>query len=298
MCIIPLNKRTISGYGTKGVLFKHHRKFRRSLTNRTILRPNLFINPSDHMGLDVLINGCWDQFLTDSIRAVSANNRNDVFIDIGANIGLISTQVEDTFGKIIAVEPNPIAFGVLQANALTHISESKLSLRNCGLGNEMTSAQLEIPAMNLGGAFVRGPENRLSEEELRRKEGGKMDITKTFDISIVSAHDFFCSVDSEITDDQSRVVIKVDVEGMEEPIIRALLDSKLWSSREVICFFETWSSELKEEILSQLKKSALIQPKNELQWRHASEISNLETSTELCIWSPKLPDQALVLARI
>lgn len=236
--------------------------------------------------------GRWDQFLTDSIRAVSANNRNDVFIDIGANIGLLSTQEEDTFGKIITAESNPIAFGVLQANALTHIPESKLSLQNCGLGNNMTITQLEIPAINVGGAFVRGPKNRLTEEELRRKEGGKIDT------SIVAAHNFFHSVDSEIMDNQNRVVIKVDVECIEEPIIRALLGSKLWSSREVICFFETWSSELKEEILSQLKKSALIPPKNEMLWRHASEISNLETSTELCIWSPKLPDQALALARI
>lgn len=280
------------------MLFKHHRKLRRSLVKRTIQRPNLFINPSDHMGLDLLIDGSWDQFLTDSIQAVTASDRNDVFIDIGANIGLISIQVKEAFGKIIALEPNPIAFGVLQANTLTHIPESKLSLRNCGLGNEMTIAQLEIPAMNLGGAFVTGPENRLTEEELRRKEGGKIDITKTFDISIESAHNFFHSVDLEIMDDQNRVVIKVDVEGMEEPIIRALLGSKLWSSREVICFFETWSSELKREILSLLRGSVLVQPKNEMQWRHTSEISDLETSTELCIWSPKLPDQAPVLVRI
>lgn len=250
------------------------------------------------MGFDVLIDGSWDQFLTDSIRAVSACDRNDVFIDIGANIGLISAQVADAFGKIIALEPNPIAFGVLQANALTHIPESKLSLRNFGLGHNTAIAQLEIPAKNLGGAFVRGPDNRLTEEQLESKEGGKINITKTLDILIESAHDFFEALNSEITDDQCRIVIKIDVEGMEDSIIRELLGSKLWCSKEVICFFETWSSELKIEILSLLDESALIQPKNKMQWLHASEIRNLETSTELCIWSPRIPNQTRVLARI
>lgn len=280
------------------MLFKHHRKFRRSLAKRTILRPNLFINPSDHMALDALIDGCWDQFLTDSIRAISANNRNDGFINIGANIGLISTQVEDTFGKIIAVEPNPIAFGVLQANALTHIPQSKLSLRNFGLGKNTALAQLEIPSKNLGGAFVRGPDNRLTEEQLERKEGGEISITKTLDISIESAHDFFEDLNSKITNDQCRIVIKIGVASMEDSIIRVLLASKLWCSKEVICFFETWSSESKAEILSLLGESVLIQPKNKMQWLHASEIRNLETSIELCIWSSRIPNQALVQARI
>lgn len=280
------------------MLFKHHRKFRRSLAKRTLHRPNLFINPSDHMGFDVLIDGSWDQFLTDSIRAVGVCNRKDVFIDIGANIGLISTQVGDAFGKIIALEPNPIAFGVLQANALTHIPESKLSLRNFGLGQNKALAQLEIPSKNLGGAFVRGPDNRLTEEQLERKEGGKIDISKTLNISIESAHDFFEAVNSEITDDQCRIVIKIDVEGMEDPIIQALLGSKLWCSRKVICFFETWSSELKTEILYLLGDNVLIQPKNKMQWLYASEIRNLETSTELCIWNQKTPDQTQVLVRM
>lgn len=282
----------------KAMLFRHHRKFRRSLLKRTLKRPNLFVNPSDHMGLDVLIDGSWDQFLTDSIRAVSVSNLNDIFIDIGANIGLISTQVADKFRKIIAFEPNPIAFGVLQANTLTHISESKLLLRNCGLGSHASVAQLEIPAGNLGGAFVRGAGNKLTEEQLSKKEGGTLNVTKTLDIFIESAHDFFDTVYREITGNQCRVVIKMDVEGMEESIIRALFVSRLWCSKEVICFFETWSCELKAEILSSLEGSVLVQPKNKMQWVHASGVNNLDLSTELCIWSSSLGDQTQTLAQI
>ena len=121
------------------------RNLKRSLAKRSIRRPNLFINPFDHMGFEVLIDGCWDQFLTDSIQTVSTKDRSSLFIDIGANIGLISVQVSDYFEQIIALEPNPIAFGILQANALTHISESKLSLRNYGLGSQSELAQLNIP---------------------------------------------------------------------------------------------------------------------------------------------------------
>ena len=267
------------------------RNLKRSLAKRSIRRPNLFINPFDHMGFEVLIDGCWDQFLTDSIQTVSTKDRSSLFIDIGANIGLISVQVSDYFEQIIALEPNPIAFGILQANALTHISESKLSLRNYGLGSKSESVMLEIPECNLGGAFVKSDGNRLTSEEIIKKEGGRINITKSFDISIESASDFFQSITTQLNNIDNRIVIKVDVEGMEEPIIQALFNSDLWHLSEAICFVETWSHELKLELLKDLNGRILIQPKNHMKWLDPLETANLENATELCFWNANLPYQ-------
>lgn len=86
------------------------------------------------MAFELLVDGSWDQFLTDSIKMVSAEDGYSLYIDIGANIGLIPVQVAESFNKCIVLEPNPIAFGVLQANALFHIAESKLSLRSYDFG--------------------------------------------------------------------------------------------------------------------------------------------------------------------
>ncbi|MDA8631876.1 FkbM family methyltransferase [Litoricolaceae bacterium] len=252
-------------------------------------RPNIFINPSDHMGFEFLVDGSWDQFLTDSIKMVSTEVGSSLFIDIGANIGLISVQVAGSFNKLIALEPNPIAFGVLQANALTHIAKSKLSLRNYGLGSQSELAQLNIPEKNLGGAFVESSDNKLTTEELAKKEGGRIDIIKAFDISIQSAADFFQSIKPQSKHIQSRIVIKVDVEGMEGPIIEALIDSDLWRSEEVICFIETWSHTLKTKLLRDLSGRILLQPKNQMKWLDPREVSNVENATELCIWNANLP---------
>lgn len=250
------------------------------------------------MGFEVLIDGCWDRFLTDSIQTVSTKDRSSLFIDIGANIGLISVQVSDYFDQIIALEPNPIAFGILQANALTHISESKLSLRNYGLGSKSESVRLEIPECNLGGAFVKSSGNRLTSEEIIKKEGGRINITKSFDISIESAADFFQSITTQPNNIHNRIVIKVDVEGMEEPIIQALFKTRLWNSREVICFVETWSHELKLELLKDLNGRILVQPKNHMKWLDPLETENLENATELCFWKANLPHHdALKLSR-
>lgn len=274
------------------------RNLKRSLAKRSIQRPNLFLNPRDHLGFEVLIDGCWDQFLTDSIKIMGAEDGSSLFIDVGANIGLISVQVAKSFKKLIALEPNPIAFGIIQANALTHISESKLSLRNYGLGSKSESVMLEIPECNLGGAFVKSYGNRLTSEEIIKKDGGRINITKSFDISIESASDFFQSITTQLNNIDNRIVIKVDVEGMEEPIIQALFNSSLWHLSEVICFVETWSHELKLELLKDLNKRILIQPKNHMRWLDPLETENLENATELCFWNANFPHQdALKLSR-
>lgn len=245
------------------------------------------------MGFDVLVKGFYDQFLADSIIAVCSKKRNDIFIDIGANIGLVTIQVGSSFKRIIALEPNPIAFGVLQANTLIHFSESKLSLRNYGLGCESTVTQIEVPDRNLGGAFIKSSENRLTELELAKKEGGDIKVIQKLKVTIKSASDFFRMVRMEVPDAESRIVIKIDVEGMEEPILRALFNSELWCSREVICFFETWSNELKTDLITLFGRNIFAQPKNKMQWLHPSEINNLEATTELCIWSPAIATPSL-----
>ena len=71
-------------------------KLRRSLAECSTQRPNLFIDPSDHMAFELLVDGSWDQFLTDSIKMVSAEYGYSLFIDIGANTGLISVQVAES----------------------------------------------------------------------------------------------------------------------------------------------------------------------------------------------------------
>lgn len=261
------------------------RKFRRSLTKRSIKRPNLFINPSDHMGFDILIDGQWDPFLTKSIRAACSLTKRNIFIDIGANIGLISVQVQDAFSQIIAVEPNPISFGVLQANTLLNIPESKITLKNYGLGNKTEIVELAIPLHNLGGAFIEVTENQLTREELREKEGGELNIRSRIPINVTPSAEFFDWIMQEQITNKEKLVIKIDVEGLEAVILDALLASSLWKSQEVICFLETWSSSLRSRLFHEFGSNCLVKKRNFNQWGDFSTIKDYEECTEFCIWN-------------
>ncbi len=48
-----------------------------------------------------------------AVKRVLSQIHGDTFIDIGANIGLYSTLLRKNFNKIVAVEPNPYTFSVL-----------------------------------------------------------------------------------------------------------------------------------------------------------------------------------------
>ena len=185
------------------------------------------------MGFEVLIDGCWDLFLTGSIQSVSTKDRSPLFIDIGANLSLISNQMSYYFEQIIALEP-------------------KLSLWDYGLDSKSESVILKMPECNLGGAFGKSSCNRLTSEEIINNQRGRIDITKSFDISIKSASDFFQSITDLCNNIHNRIVIKVDVEGIEEPI---------------------------------------IQPKHHMKWLDPLERENLENATELCFWNANFPHQ-------
>ena len=54
----------------------------------------------------------WTQ-LERAVKRALSQIHGDTFIDIGANIGLYSTRLHKNFKRILAVEPNPYTFSVL-----------------------------------------------------------------------------------------------------------------------------------------------------------------------------------------
>ena len=88
-----------------------------------------------------------------------------------------------------------------------------------------------------------------------------------------------------------RIVIKVDIKGMEEAIIGALIDFDLRHSKEVICFTERWAHALKVQLKKDLSGRILLQTKNQMKWHDLREISNLKNAIKLCICNANLPKQ-------
>lgn len=127
----------------------------------------------------------------------------DIFIDIGANVGLFSLIASDCIGatgSIISFEPSPITFNRLQENISLNAIENS-DLRNIGLSNQ--SGELSFYVSDNGydawDSFAPSQDNKLQ---------------KTIAVAV-------SSLDKELEQvDKSRIkLVKIDVEGWEKYVL-------------------------------------------------------------------------------
>lgn len=127
----------------------------------------------------------------------------DTFVDIGANEGMMSllaARLVGSTGRIVAFEPSPGPRGIFEAAiARNHIQS--IDLRPIGLSDAEATLKLAVPRINSGqGSFARP---RYADDEMDEVD---------------------CPVrigDREL-DDEAPCLIKIDVEGFEEHVIRGL----------------------------------------------------------------------------
>ena len=220
------------------------RTWKRSVLKRVIKRPDIFMNPSDLSALDLLLDGEWDARLQRSIsNAIKQSEESIVLIDIGANTGLISASFCNRVQCIVAVEPNPLASLILEANLLIASEKQNYQIIKKALCSEDGYQNLVTPQGNLGGAYIDSIDQRLTQEQLEKKEGGQLVARSSQTIETISAAKFFASLYEEIRGQKiNKVIIKIDTEGLERVILEALLQSDFWKEIKVAVFFECWNS--------------------------------------------------------
>lgn len=128
--------------------------------------------------------------------------RGDVYLDIGANVGyftlLAAGRVGDA-GRVIAIEPDPETFAALGAK-----------VRLNGFGN--------VTALNVAAT---GAHCRVSVVRTERRNSGSNEIAVRGDGTVrgLPFHELAGSDIGRIS------FIKIDVEGSEAPILRAILEA-------------------------------------------------------------------------
>lgn len=125
----------------------------------------------------------------------------DHFVDVGANIGLLTflgSQLVGDSGKVLAVEPQPKVITCLE-NALKKNQSTNVILARCGVGQEPSQLDLHVPAGNLGSA---------SFTELPGQ------ATETFSVPVRTLTDLLTEHDFLNTR-----LIKLDVEDWEAEVI-------------------------------------------------------------------------------
>mgnify|MGYP006273175767 FL=1 len=135
---------------------------------------------------------------------------DDVFLDIGANIGIHSIFADKLVDEVYSIEPHPVNSSHLLVNK--HLNDSELNIYMCAFSDTSQYVELSSPR---GGLLADGS-SALSDFQKPSKEGPSDQPSKI-------------NVRAEKGDDilkneciPSPDVIKIDVEGAESRVIDGL----------------------------------------------------------------------------
>lgn len=178
--------------------------------------PQLAMFGFDHVGRAVTVWGRYErdelELLLETLNATQLLGRDGLCLDIGANIGNHALFFAPHFAQVLAFEPNPRTFTLLQLNATL---APNVRCFNVGLSDAAGSARLAVPADNIGMATLQpGAEGQAVACELQRLD----DLP-------------------ELTG-QRVALVKIDVEGHEAAVLRGAR-AMLERDRPVVVFEQT-----------------------------------------------------------
>lgn len=178
--------------------------------------PQLAVFAFDHVGQAIALWGRYERDELDLLMAALAPQLGDggVCLDIGANIGNHSLFFADRFDEVLAFEPNPRTFGLLQFNAALR---RNIICFNLGLSDAEGTARLTVPTENIGMATLHA-------------SAGLGGATVDCELRCLDGLDMLA---------QRRVaMIKIDVEGHESAVLRGAA-ALLARDRPVVVFEQT-----------------------------------------------------------
>ena len=160
-------------------------------------RPDLVITPN------LLKNGQWDNFIIKFITKYKKKKLNYSFIDLGANIGLITRQLILKKSKILnfhCIEPEKNNFFLLKKN-LQDFKKEKIFLYNIALkSNDKNLKKIYINEENFGDFSLIRPAN----------------ATKFTDIKSVNINTFLKKIINQ--NNIKNIIYKSDIQGMDEMV--------------------------------------------------------------------------------
>jgi FkbM family methyltransferase len=140
------------------------------------------------------------------------NKKKYTFIDIGANVGLVSRQLffeNKNIENYICVEPTKMTFDCLAKN--TSLLK-KVSLHNIGLGQKNETKNIFIDKSNHGNASLEKTMMSLSKYKNYKVEK----------ITVMSVKSFFNLIKKDIKG--KKLIIKIDTQSLDELIISLIPD--------------------------------------------------------------------------
>jgi FkbM family methyltransferase len=214
----------------------------------------LFTKAGDISSIDVQLFGVCDPVLTQSIQHFNKCGYDNYFFDIGANIGLISCEIGDTFTEVYMFEPNYLCSKILEVNTAITLSKTRFKIYKYGLGSFEKKTQLMVPRHNWGGGYIKDELNSYDSHILLNKDSFttyNSDNYLKLEIEIRDTSTELRKLFTELSQRKLRNgVIKIDVEGYEPIVIKGIAAA---IPPECSCYiiFESLNSDLDvSELLS------------------------------------------------
>ena len=162
-------------------------------------------------------------------------------------------MVAHKFKSLYLYEPNPLIFKILEVNAALNLNKNSYHLFNYGLGDSDSELDIMVPKNNWGGAFIISEDNHYKESLLASKDGfNTLDDDNYIKLSAkikktsVELENIFENFSKQ---QGKNGIIKIDVEGFEEVVLKGIAPT-IPNNSSVVIIFENWNEDfnLKEVV--------------------------------------------------
>ncbi|HEX2858631.1 MAG TPA: FkbM family methyltransferase [Alphaproteobacteria bacterium] len=164
--------------------------------------PKFWVLPGDAIGREILTHGLFEKTTLLALRKLLGKQKG-VLLDIGANIGNHAVFFAPLFNRVVAFEPNPAVFKILEANVAINKLANVLPV-NKGLGARAG----KVP-------FYENTGGNLGASGFKKSAGAK--AIGALDIAVGDAE--LKRLGIKPADVRA---VKIDVEGLETEVIKGL----------------------------------------------------------------------------
>lgn len=185
--------------------------------------PQIAIFAFDHIGLFVNADGRYELSTLDAVFEFLDYKKIDqsgIAIDVGANIGNHTIFFAEKFSSVIAFEPNPKVFQLLQFNTGPY----NVKAYNVGLSNSSGYLKFQENSSNIGASCIISKENDQNE-------------FTTFEIETKTLDAITAEIDSTIS------LLKIDIEGHELQALQGAI--KTIKKHKPVILFEQQPEDIK-----------------------------------------------------